>query len=237
MITLKLSPSKIEKYRQWNEGEYSDFITKKSLIETITGDSKWTPKAEFGTAFHAVMRFGVHRYITDEFFPPFEGMDRIYRVQDEDMPHALDLRYEEIELAHKYYHANKNLSWEIWDSFSHLLDNQYIIKMRMRYDAMIGNILKEHKTTSRPDADYEFFQRSCQWRIYLMATGAERVTYERFLIREYVGKPKVIVQNSFHMFPDDQMIGYVDNNIQGLIHFCGNNVDKNGISLMKYLIA
>lgn len=245
MVELKLSPSKIEKYRQWNEGEYkrdyadADVITKESLIDSITGKEKWTPRAEFGTAFHAVMRYGAEKYRQE---------NGVYLVHDSDMPGPFAVEYSEIELADEYHKQNQKLNWEIWHTYTHVLDGYYKILMRMRFDAMLGQILKEHKTTSRGDADYDFFNRSNQWRIYLISTGAPQITYERFLYKEPAplaeGKSRragardkrEVTHNSFHFFPSDDMEAYVNKNIRGLIRFCELNVDEKGESLMKYII-
>lgn len=247
MITLSLSPSKIEKFRQWNEGEYKrdesdpDVITKEMLIETITGKSVWTPKAEFGSAFHAVMQFGAQKFFNKE--------DNLYHIKDDQMPNELVFDYETIKLADEYHKANPSITWEVWHTHTHILDNAFKILMNMRFDGVLGNCLKEHKTTTRADSNYEFFSRSTQWRCYLIATDAPKITYERFLYKEpselQEGKTRragardsiEVVQNSFHFYPSDDMVHYVNRNIRGLIRFCELNVDENGKSLMSYIVS
>lgn len=255
MISLKLSPSKIEKYRQWNEGEYKrddadkDVITKESLIASITGKEVWTPKAEFGTAFHAVMQFGAEKYkVPDRNLEDGEVTYK-YVIQEGNMPSEVVCQYEEIQLADEYHKAHPNIIWEIWNVYTYILDGVYVITMRMRHDGMEGLRLKEHKTTTHSSSDYEFFARSCQWRIYLIVTEAPAIDYERFLIKEpsilAEGKTRragardkrEVTHNSFSFFPTDDMRSYVNKNIRGLIRFCESNVDENGESLMKYILA
>jgi hypothetical protein len=233
MIKLKLSPSKIEKFRQWNEGEYkrdeadNDVITRQMVIDSITGKETWTEKASFGSAFHAVIEHGAEKYKRE---------DGLYHIQESGMPEPMVLQWSEIELADLYHKANPKIIWEVPYTFTHILDNTYHVKIRMRMDGMIGEVLKEHKTTSNTMVNYDFFSRSIQWRCYLIGTQARCVTYERFLYKEPANKPREVSHNSFNFYPDDEMIHILNNNIRRLINFCENTKDEEGKSLMRYII-
>lgn len=231
MIALKLSPSKIEKYRQYNEDEYNGFITKEKLIKSLSGLDEWTPKAEFGSAFHLVLQFGAEKYRQPAFDPlnPVPRETAQYWIKDQEMPDYVVCEWSEIAEADAYHQRNKHLVWEIRDTLQYNLDDEYIITFNMRFDAMEGNCIKEHKTTSR-GVDHDFYERSLQWRIYLLTTQAPKATYEVFAYREFVGKPRLVDPvSSLRFYYGDGMQQIVNKNLRGLIRFCEVN------DLMKFI--
>lgn len=253
MIRLRLSPSKIEKYRQFNEGEYNDTITKESLINSITGKEVWTPQANFGTAFHAVLENGAAKYRTEDFFSgsgevePDEST-RIYRIQDSDMPRPFECTYAEIEIADKYHEEHLLMAFEIPHKFIFILDGEYEIEISMRVDGLFGNKVKEHKTTDNSGNGYEFYERSCQWRLYVLGFKVDEVEYERFFYkapteleegktRRKGTRDKIdVVRHTFSFYRYDGLKEYVEANMRGIIVFCNGQVDDKGDSLMKYIL-
>jgi len=223
VIKLKLSPSKVEKYRLYNEEEYNGTITRENVIETITGESKYSAKAEFGTAFHAVMQYGKKR-----FFDPKTGL---YLVKADDMPDIVVLKEQEAKYADAYHHAHPNMTWETWHTFLYVLDDRYEIEFRMRFDGIEGDCLHEHKTSSRP-MNYGFFESSMQWRCYLIGSEAQRITYHVFSYKEPTESRdyREITPSDFSFFPNREMHHELNSNLRGLITFC----EFNGV--MDYIL-
>lgn len=216
MKLLRLSPSKVEKYRQYNEDEYNGFITKEKLIEGLKGEEVWTPKAEFGSAFHLVLQFGANKY--------YNRKTGYFHIKDDQMPEEVIVEYSEIELADQYHKAHPHMVWEVKNKFDYVLDGQYQITFNMRFDAMAGLRVKEHKTTSRA-FDYDFYYRSLQWKVYLLSSQCQSVSYEVFPYSEYAGKPRVVRHESMTFYPSPSVAESLNINLRGLIRFC----DINGL--------
>lgn len=172
---IKLSPSLIEKYRQHVREEYNGFITREKVIEGIKGEEVWTPKAEFGTAFHLVLENGADKYWNES--------AQKYVIQGDRMPSPVVCEYSEIELADQFYKAyGQYMTFEVRHREYIRVDN-FDIVLSMRLDAMLGMEVHENKTTSRQFNPY-FYERSLQWRIYLMAMQTPKVQYNVFPYKE-----------------------------------------------------
>lgn len=161
--------------------EYNGFITKAKVIDTIKGVDLWTPKAEFGTAFHLVMENGAAKY--------YNNSAGKYVIQDDDMPNAIICEYSEIQLADEFHDAyGKYMTWEARHTERIKVDNINVI-LNMRFDALMGNEVHENKTTSR-GLDVGHYERSMQWRIYLMSMQAHVVQYNVFPYKEPAPLPE-----------------------------------------------
>lgn len=232
-MIYKLSPSKIEKYRQHVKGEYNGFMTAEKLAETIRGEELWTPRAEFGTAFHLVMENGAEKY--------YNKSANKYVIHDDKMPGAIICEYSEIELADEFHKCYGSfMTWETWHVGSIAVDH-HVVQLRMRIDGLLGETVHENKTTTRgfkPD----FYERSLQWRIYLMAMETSMVQYNIFPYKEPAplaeGKTRrkgTRDLREVEYFPvkfyhgGTPMIQEVENNCRGLISWCERN------NLMDYI--
>lgn len=155
--------------------EYNGFITREKLIEGLKGEEVWTPKAEFGTAFHLVLENGADKYWNES--------ANAYVIQDSKMPNAIVCEYSEIQLADEFHKEfGKAMVWEVRHTEYIRVDN-YDIRLNMRIDSLLGEEVHENKTTTRglkPD----FYERSMQWRIYLMAMQTPMVQYNVFPYKE-----------------------------------------------------
>lgn len=224
MMRINLSPSKIEKYRQYLKEEYNGFITKNKLIDTIKGLDKWTPKAEFGSAFHAVIEHGAAKYLNNE--------TGNYHIQDKDMPSAVICTFNEIQLADQFHKNHPHMTFETWLAPEIKIDNNIIV-LRMRIDGLEGDQIHEQKTTAR-QLDVDFYHRSQQWKTYVMATGAPLVQYNIFTYKEPTEKRKEreVSYYPIQFHPGSiQLEQEVKGHIRGLINFC----ELNG--LMDCIIA
>jgi hypothetical protein len=155
--------------------EYHGTITKEKLIESIKGEEVWTPKAEFGSAFHLVLENGSDQYWNES--------AQKYIIQDKDMPAPVICEPSEVEMAdnfHKQY--GRYMTWETWHTETIKVDHHEVI-FRMRIDGMLGNQVHENKTRAgkfEPD----FYYRSLQWRTYLMSMSTPMVQYNVFTYKE-----------------------------------------------------
>lgn len=155
--------------------EYYGFITVDKVIEGIKGEDVWTPKAEFGTAFHLVIENGAAKYWNES--------AQKYIIQGEKMPSAIICEYSEIRLADEFHQEyGKDMVFEIRNKYPVKVDRHDII-LSMRLDSMYGLEVHENKTTSRP-FDQDFYFRSMQWRIYLWAMDTPKVQYNVFPYKE-----------------------------------------------------
>ncbi len=216
MTELNLSPSKIEKFRQHREEEYKGFITKEKLIESLLGKVAWTKQATFGTAFHCVLENGAEAYklSTGE-----------YLIRDDEMPEPVKCTYNEIRLANEFHKNHPSMNNETWLTPTLMVDGMKV-NLRMRIDGLEGNEIHEHKTTTK-SLDVHFYERSLQWKIYVMSTEALAVQYNVFpyIEAEYGGKiQRKVSYHPIRFYPGGIEIEQeVYRNIRGLIHFCESN--------------
>jgi hypothetical protein len=217
------------------KGEYNGYITAEKLIETITGKDVWTPKAEFGSAFHLVMEKGAD---------PFWNESAQKYIIDVPQAGTVICEYSEIELADEFHKAyGAFMTWETWHKGQIKVDHHTVI-LNMRIDGLLGQNVHENKTTTR-EFKPDFYERSLQWRIYLMAMETSMVQYNIFPYKEPAplkeGKTKrragarelreVKYQPVKFYHGGEPMIQEVESNIRGLISWCERN------NLLDYITA
>lgn len=207
--TLMISPSKLETYRKFKDEEWNGFITEEAVITDIKGEKEWSAKMTFGTAFHAVLEHGHERYLQD---------DGLYHIKVDDMPEEIICTFEELipaiehRIAHPYMvHEIKAKHW--------LKIKGYNVLLNMRVDGAEGLRVHEHKTTSKP-VELEGYERSIQWRIYLLATKAQYVQYNIFKVYEPKKGPRRVDPFSFKLFPYEGLERDVCALVHSFIEFC-----------------
>lgn len=217
MQLLRISPSKVETWRKYHLEEYNGFITKEKVIEALTGTTPWTPEATFGSAFHLVMQHGAGRYVSAEVNN--EGLP-LFRIQDHEMPTPVILTYQEIALADKFHLAHPGMVWEVQGTY-YLDVDEFRIMIPFRIDAMEGQEIHENKTSTR-DLQYDFFEESMQWKIYLLATRCPKVQVNVFSYDEPNTKRKYyeVYQDHLTLYPYEDLQEDVRQGIRGLITFC-----------------
>lgn len=170
MRNVRLSPSKLEKFRMYIQEEYQGAITKEKVIDSITGKDVWTPQATFGSAFGAVIRYGKDKY--------YNPNTKKYHVQDEDMPAEVILYEEDVKHAQVFHVEHPHATYETWVWYDIFVDGVKVT-FPMRCDCLEGLVIHEVKTTTK-SISVEFYERSLQWRLYIAALGAEFVEYHVF---------------------------------------------------------
>lgn len=216
MREVRLSPSKLEKFRLYIHEEYNGTITKEKVIDSITGKEKWSPQATFGAAFGAVIRYGKEKY--------WNPRTKTYHVQDEDMPSPVILYEEDVKHAQTFHVEHPLATYETW-VWHHIYVDGIKVTFPMRCDIVEGLIIREVKTTAG-SINFEMYDRSLQWRLYIDALKAEFVQYHVFKyfkptkkIRVYrVSKPV-----EFKMFPYQGLKKDLVHWTRRLLEFCDIN--------------
>lgn len=209
---IKLSPSKLETWRKYMHEEYAGTITKEKVIASITGDQEWTPKATFGSAAHAVMQFGAEKYHDES------GK---YIIQDGQMPTPVVINtYKELYLFDNFHNTHPNM---VWESSATLMLNVDGIdcQLNMRIDGMEGTTVHENKTGEN-DLDYDLYDQSYQWRIYLLKTKADKCQYNHFSYYEPNTRRTEyeVFYDYMTVYPYPGMEEDVKHGIRGVINFC-----------------
>jgi len=179
MLSVVISPSKLESFRLWRDFDFNGKITKQDLINRISGVTHWNKKSMFGTAFGAILRYGAKRFrVYDDVAKKY-----VYVVQCEGMPYPLCFCYDEIKAADNFNKTFNQATWEVWN-WGEIKINNYLVKIPMRADMINGSEIHENKTTQmaiKPDSYY----KSMQWRLYLyLLHPAEFIQYNVFKYSE-----------------------------------------------------
>ncbi|MAX80325.1 MAG: hypothetical protein CL843_09135 [Crocinitomicaceae bacterium] len=209
---LILSPSKIERFRQYMDGEFSDYVTNDMVIETIKGEQKLTPKMTFGSAFHAILENGSDPYNWEK--------DHLVIVGD-DLQSVVKIPKKVVDVALKYRDDHPNMVFEVKLKTWLEIGNHNVL-LNGRMDGVEGLVLHEQKTSSKPP-NVDFYSRSMQWRSYfLMSEGSNELIYNLFNYDEtdHLGVPFEIKHMSFKLFPYPEMKDHLVRTISELISFC-----------------
>lgn len=161
-----LSPSKVEQYRLYRDGEMNEFITKESVVDTIMGVKTFTTQMNFGTAYHEMLEHGVEPYYVGPF----------YEVQVESQKFWFN--GEHVQPIVDFRAQHPDVTYECKLGFTITL-GKLNIRVRSRVDGLEGNVIHEFKTSSRK-IDVARFERSCQWKMYCLGIGAKCVQYNTF---------------------------------------------------------
>lgn len=150
---MKYRVSNVEAFRQWEQDEDSDMA---EIIARISGAEPPSAAMEAGTAFHKVLENAIS---------------------------GLDLDAAE-ELGHRFLFPTNMIVEvtpirELRASKTYIVDGEPIT-ISGQVDAIDGNRIEDHKTTSRFDADR--YLSGYQWRLYLDIFGADRFRWNVFEI-------------------------------------------------------
>lgn len=214
-MDLKFSPSKLEQFRKYLYGEYNEFIQKEDVIKYLKGEIEWKAEMNVGSAIHAIIEHGPEKYLKK---------DGMYHVKEKDFPQEEVFAPDEIQPVLDYCAAHRSSVHEVPIKFSEFNHRFHEIIMNMRIDGMHGVIIHEHKTSPKP-YDLELYERSVQWRIYLMATEAKAVVYNHFQWKQLKNKPLQIIHTPFMFYPYKGMEDDVLSLINRFVQFC----DLNGV--------
>lgn len=211
-MNLIVSPSKLNTFHLHVTNGYNGYITKEKLVEAIRGETPWSPKMEFGGAFHAVIEHGSEKFYnqsTDLFHVQVDGLEEEYILQPE-----------EVMVAEKYRAKYPGMVNETKASYK-LKIGDHNVTIYMRIDGLWGNEVHERKTTDKP-AKYENYADSLQWKCYALATECQKVVYDVFKYNNPRVGPKEIELFQFEFLPYPTMLDDVRHYVDRLIRFCEN---------------
>jgi hypothetical protein len=214
METIFVSPSKLEVYRRYMNAEWKGAITLEKLVDYIKGVKVWTPKMNFGTAYHKLLEDGPDKYL--------DYSTGKYIVHTEQMPERVTFTEQQVEPVIYFREKYPRMVYETQHLFRVDLFGWEVV-LSMIIDGLNGLEVHEQKTV---DGDFNFtnYARSLQWKIYLMATGGNFVQYNVF---EYKGGKSIdetmVKYKNFKLYPYAGMEGDVTNYIWGFLKFCDNH--------------
>lgn len=199
---ISFSPSKLETFRKYMDEEYNGYFTKEMIIDDIKGLRKSSKKADFGTAIHEILEHGYAKY-----YDKREGA-YIVDVADRDTGEINKFRFtdEDLDPVKIYYDTHLNAVNEISMELE-IKVRGYIVRMRMRVDQIIGNVVTDHKTSDK-EPKVDDFERSLQWQAYLLATELNIFNYNFFRYQEPkrgVNAGRIIITNlewQFFRYPE-----------------------------------
>lgn len=211
MININISPSKIDSYLAWKNDWYGE-KDEKELIGTIKGESIIDINVtKYGSAMHDILEHGANTFKKDNSFVyvPVKGLKNPLKI---DVDTALFLN--------KLRSSFKNLVHEV--SFNYPIKVKgYNINLRGRCDGVEGVILHEHKFTKNANDVFNRFSKSCQWKVYLLASGAEMLRYNIFKWSiDKEEKIKIELMEPIKMFPYKQMLNDIVSDIYMFIEYC-----------------
>lgn len=207
-----MSPSKIENFRLYVDEEYNGSITLEETIKYIQGKKEWKSTMNYGSAIHAVLEHGHLKYLKK---------GGVCVIKEDDFPEPITMSLEELAPVIEYRRKHPQLISEIKLTYELIRPNK-IIQIPMRIDGMEGIVVHEHKN---PENGYhlEDYERSVQWKIYLVATNALCVQYNLFIWKKPEGKPVQIKREYFRLYRYPGIMDDIYESVDGLINFCNLN--------------
>lgn len=194
MRTLKISPSLLDQYRSVRLGEYGK--TAEDLSEYILGEFVTNEAVSRGTAYHEMIEHGPGKYT---WYDQAKGQ-HCYAVHEEELDKTWFFSPEAvkpiIELRKKY----DGLVYESWNTM--WMESQGLrIRVRMRYDGMLGLRAKEFKTTGRKKKSDDY-RKTVQWKMYLLASPElQGIDYHVFVLNKNNTKCTPL-EFSFEPYPE-----------------------------------
>ena len=230
-MLYSMSPSKVESFRKFLD-DSTGFFTEEKLIADLTQPKVWTPKMEFGTAFHSILEQGIEPFLVRKEVRhqlDIDGVDMpiIQRFTHEELmvtikgvPEPMMLKVEDVKEAIRWRLEHPTAVFEVWNEHELHLPTGDTVKINMRIDSLEGNYVHEFKTTDKP-AKYVNYSNSAQWKLYALSTGAAKVRYTvfQYFYNEVVERYSVIPQN-FDMLPYPNMEGDIKVLVAEFIHYC-----------------
>jgi hypothetical protein len=218
MVNIRLSPSKINAFASYLAEH--PWATKENLISSIKGESQYSPAMDFGTAFHYLIEHGINdldpniEYLVNDDNPEDEPMIGV-KVGTE----LIGLTVKYVEMALDFRRKHPLMAYEV--PYNSILKvGGYRVHSFMFIDGMEGNLLHEQKTTK--NFKQQSYIDSYQWRMYLYATGLDRIDYNVFEIRDNK-KGKSIKYHNIPMARYEGMEADIFGILDDLIYFCESN--------------
>lgn len=221
---FSITPSKLETFRKYIDGEWNEYFTKEMVIDQIRGTQKSSFQANFGTAVHEILEKGYQRYFNEKV-----GL-YIVKVQVKGQSDQyFDFNPVELAPVMEYVDTHTSAVNEIPLKFKIIVNGVEVI-LSMKIDEMFGVGAGDHKTSDK-EPKLDEYERSAQWKIYTLATEAKFFKYNHFQCRRLDrGKGDIeIILREFVFYPYPKMEEDIIKLIQRFIMFCENE------DLMSYI--
>ncbi|NJO28545.1 MAG: hypothetical protein HC874_14145 [Richelia sp. SL_2_1] len=173
--TLKISPSILDQWRCYMDGEFNGKVTEQDVINYLEGVKVGNQAVWLGRAVHSMLENTPEKY-------RMEAYGEVFYFYNE---HNFDISLNplEVEPLIEFCNAYPHLAYEIPDikRFVNTVLG-YEVMYSLRIDAVEPLVLHEFKTSSSwSKPEFEFYERSMQWRLYLMAyPDAKCIKYHIF---------------------------------------------------------
>jgi len=223
IMIYRMSPSKLENFRVYLDEEYNGSVTLEDVVKYLRGEAKWKPSMNYGSAIHAVLEHGHLKYLQK---------GDICIIKEKDFPEPITLTLQELAPVIEYRRKHPKLISEV--KLTHDLVLPYgTIQIPMKVDGMEGNVVHEHKN---PESSWhlEDYERSIQWKIYLVATNAYCVQYNIFCWKKLKDKPVEIKRESFRLYRYPGIMDDIIEVINKLVNFCNQHELTEFITPKKF---
>jgi hypothetical protein len=173
----RISVTSLEAFRRYIAG-VSQFDTEANLLDVLSGRFEGNEFTYIGSAFHSIVEHGEEAYRVADggYVLEVDG----YAVLMDGLQVATALQYK-----HEYPAAFHEVSFGM-----DFLDGRFPLHVSGRLDLPHGDDIRDIKTKfSAPkgvnDCPAEGYIDSCQWRLYLQMTGADRFYFDVFQFDGY----------------------------------------------------
>jgi hypothetical protein len=211
METLFVSPSKLEVYRRYMNQEWRGSVTLQNVVDYIKGVKVWSPKMNFGTAYHYLLEHGPEKYLDHS-----TGKYVVFRGS---MPEPVIFTEPQVEPVIYFREKYPRMVYETIHYYPLEVGGKEIC-LGMIIDGLNGLEVHEQKTV---EGEFNFtnYARSLQWKIYLLATGANLIQYNVFEYkRDKLSEEILIKYKPFKLYPYAEMEGDVMGYVSGFLNFC-----------------
>lgn len=206
-MNLRFSVSKIELYRKFREEAYNGYFSQQDVIDTITGVAPPAgPDADWGTAYHSLIE-GKH----------FSEVEGGLLVHPPELENGIFIPTAEAAPAIWFRLQHPQMVYEVplwWDCTI----GGHNVRVSMRIDGIEGLELHDTKTSKNP-MDLQAYADSHQWRLYCLATSAQRFHYDHFH-RHILKTGTTIKYQTCSFLPYIGMEKDCRMLIENFIHFC-----------------
>lgn len=222
-----ITPSKLELYRKFSEGAAFGAVTEQMVTAAIMGEGAGV-KPALGAAFEALLELGPEKF--------YHSAWRQYIVKTQEMAQQVKFSPEQVAPAQLLRQQFPRMRYGL-RYVATLRVGQYLVKMPMRLPGVNGLVVHEIKTQAGNFA-FDNYERSCQWRAYLLATGASFAQYHVFnyldpaagLQSNQPAPPVSFDRTSFRLYPYAALESDLFDLTFAFIEFC------HSLNLTKYLL-
>lgn len=214
-LKVRLSPSKLEQFRKYFDEEMFGFITKDKVLDYFRGTATFQRHVDIGTAYHALIEDGPEEYWCSDkkcfVYDKDKSVDPVHITVNEAKP-GLAYRDKYPGIVHE---CPAEITIQV---------GKYEVLIPMKIDGIRGIGLHEVKTKHSALGGVEDYERSIQWKIYLLATSAKFLQYDIFtILKKAKDVENTVTLNSFRFYPYPGLLSEITNIVGLTIKFCEEN--------------